>query len=171
MPPVAPRIHRTIQTSGQYPISCPQAQPSWLGLFGKPVENLTGIPPVEEGDLGPPARGSSEDCLFLDILVPESVFGKQEKKVPIIVFLHGGGYVQGSKTAFGPGIGLLEAAAQNGQDLIYMSINYRLGLFVSKPCLWSYRYPHLGSRLTVNNHGRASWPVQIVLSSTPTLAC
>lgn len=85
-----------------------------------------------EHDLYSPRLGSSEDCLFLDILVPENVFDQRETaRVPVLLFIHGGGYVQGSKTEYGSGVGLLHAAAQNDQKLIYVSINYRLGLFVS----------------------------------------
>lgn len=93
--------------------------------------NLTGVPPVLEGDLPAPEAGTNEDCLFLDVLVPEEVYEKGNSNTSVLVFLHGGGYVQGSKTAYGPGVGLLEAAEENGHDLIYVSINYRLGLFVS----------------------------------------
>lgn len=90
------------------------------------------MPSFTEDDVYPPQPGSSEDCLFLDVLVPENVFNRRKTAaVPVLLFIHGGGYVQGSKTQYGSGVGLLNAAAQNGQDLIYVSINYRLGLFVS----------------------------------------
>ena len=97
--------------------------------------NQTEMPSFTENDVYPPQPGSSEDCLFLDILVPETVFNQRKTaKVPVLLFIHGGGYVQGSKTEDGSGVGLLDAAAQNDQDLIYVSINYRLGLFVSRAC-------------------------------------
>lgn len=97
--------------------------------------NLTGVPPVLEWDLPALKPGTNEDCLFLDVLVPEEVHKKRNSNTSVLVFLHGGGYVQGSKTAYGPGVGLLEAAEENGQSLIYVSINYRLGLFV-RGCLY-----------------------------------
>jgi hypothetical protein len=90
------------------------------------------MPSFTEADVYSPRPGSSEDCLFLDVLVPEMVFNqKKTARVPVVVFIHGGGFVQGSKTEYGSGVGLLNAAAQNDQELIYVSINYRLGLFVS----------------------------------------
>lgn len=48
----------------------------------------------------------------------------------MLLFIHGGGYVTGSKTFFGQGVGLMETAAAHGIDLVFVSINYRLGLFV-----------------------------------------
>ncbi|KAK2030375.1 alpha/beta-hydrolase [Colletotrichum zoysiae] len=129
-PPKVPAENRTTQSSGPYKIECPQAQPGWFDYIGSDVGNQTEMPPFTEDDVYPPRPGSSEDCLFLDVLVPEKVFNaRMTATVPVLLFIHGGGYVQGSKTEYGSGVGLLSAAAQNGQDLIYVSINYRLGLF------------------------------------------
>lgn len=117
------------------------------------------MPSFTEADIYPPRLGSSEDCLFLDILVPENVF-KQRKttRVPVLLFIHGGGFVQGSKTEYGSGVGLLDAAAQNDQELIYVSINYRLGLFVSISCLMNER------NLIANIHNRSR---ALLLARTP----
>ncbi|KAK2053641.1 alpha/beta-hydrolase [Colletotrichum caudatum] len=129
-PPKSPEENRTTQSSGPYRIECPQAQPGWFDYIGSDVGNQTEMPSFTEGDVYPARPGSSEDCLFLDVLVPEKVFNaRMTATVPVLLFIHGGGYVQGSKTEYGSGVGLLSAAAQNRQDLIYVSINYRLGLF------------------------------------------
>ncbi|KAH0426617.1 carboxylesterase family protein [Colletotrichum camelliae] len=128
--PSPPAENRTTQTAGSYGIECPQAQPGWFNYIGSDVGNQTEMPSFTEDDVYPPQPGSSEDCLFLDVLVPENVFNRRKTAtVPVLLFIHGGGYVQGSKTQYGSGVGLLNAAAQNGQDMIYVSINYRLGLF------------------------------------------
>lgn len=44
---------------------------------------------------------TTEDCLFLDVLVPKKVFDKarNEKKVPVLVWIYGGGYTYGDKSA------------------------------------------------------------------------
>lgn len=130
-PPAEPAKNQSIQTAGPYGIMCPQAQPGWLSYAGSDVGNQTELPAFTQDDLLPAELGSSEDCLFLDVLVPESVFkARTTSTVPVLVFIHGGGYVQGSKTEYGSGAGLLRAAAENERELIYVSINYRLGLFV-----------------------------------------
>lgn len=110
---------------------CPQAQPKWIDYSGGSVGNLTQVPVLTAAELPAAAPGSSEDCLFLDIIVPETVFNdRNSRKVPVVVFVHGGGYVESHKTASGSGIGLIQAAAEDGDDLVYVAINYRLGLFV-----------------------------------------
>lgn len=132
MPPFEPTTNRSIQTAGEFGVSCLQAQPAWIDYSGTDISNLTRIPPLTAGDLPTEAAGSSEDCLFLDVLVPARVFHTKPKAaLPVLVFIHGGGFVQGSKSASGSGGGLLNAAALNQRDVVYVSINYRLGIFVS----------------------------------------
>ena len=47
------------------------------------------------------------------------------------MWIHGGGQVLGYKTIYGGGAGLLAASQVNGgEGIIYVAINYRLGLFV-----------------------------------------
>ncbi|EUC39617.1 hypothetical protein COCMIDRAFT_31251 [Bipolaris oryzae ATCC 44560] len=143
--PVPPEKNRTTQTAGLYGIECPQAQPGWFNYVGSDVGNQTEMSSFTENDIYPPRPGSSEDCLFLDILVPEHVFNQRNMaKASVLLFIHGGGYVQGSKTEYGSGVGLLNAAAQNDQELIYVSINYRLGLFGFLPSSNSQISPNLG---------------------------
>lgn len=121
------------QSAGTYGVACPQAQPGWFDYVGSDVGNVTELPPFTLDHVYPPKPGSSEDCLFLDVLVPESVFtSRKTSAVPVLVYIHGGGYVQGSKTEDGSGLGLLDASAKNGKEIIYVAINYRLGVFVSR---------------------------------------
>ncbi|CAI2353350.1 unnamed protein product [Caenorhabditis sp. 36 PRJEB53466] len=63
----------------------------------------------------------SEDCLFLNIVTPPNA---REKKLPVIVFLHGGGFQFGDSSMVG-----YEKAADNfvSQDIIFVSVQYRLG--------------------------------------------
>ena len=60
-----------------------------------------------------------EDCLTLDIAVPGSI--DQANLKPVMLWIHGGGYVFGSKD-FYVGASL---AAQG--DVVVVAINYRLG--------------------------------------------
>ena len=61
--------------------------------------------------------GSSEDCLFLNIWRPASV--KSGAKLPVMVWIHGGGFTGGSGNTSGDGF------AKKG--VILVTINYRLG--------------------------------------------
>jgi para-nitrobenzyl esterase len=63
-------------------------------------------------------EGSSEDCLYLNLWIPANA--KPETKLPVMVWIHGGGFVGGS------GAGLSgDAFAKQG--VILMTLNYRLG--------------------------------------------
>ncbi|KAL0945303.1 hypothetical protein HGRIS_000809 [Hohenbuehelia grisea] len=69
------------------------------------------------------ALATSEDCLFLNVFFPGSVVPSEP--LPVVFWIHGGGYLAGS------------ASGQNGADLVRESgnsviavvIQYRLGLF------------------------------------------
>ncbi|XP_078689048.1 fatty acyl-CoA hydrolase precursor, medium chain-like [Branchiostoma floridae x Branchiostoma belcheri] len=61
-----------------------------------------------------------EDCLFLNIYAPKH--SKKPKKYPVLVFVHGGDYMFGTGSAYD---GSLLAATQN---IVVVTINYRLGV-------------------------------------------
>lgn len=65
---------------------------------------------------------SGEDCLTINVLCPAEPSG-EEQSLPVMVFIHGGGYSVGSSQDF-PGQG--EGFVRSGQ-LVYVSFNYRLG--------------------------------------------
>ncbi|TDL22022.1 cephalosporin esterase [Rickenella mellea] len=65
----------------------------------------------------------SEDCLFLNVFLPGQL--STTPKLPVVVWIHGGGYVKGS--AVGLDGGDLIRDAQGG--VIAVTIQYRLGVF------------------------------------------
>ncbi|KAL2844131.1 Alpha/Beta hydrolase protein [Aspergillus pseudoustus] len=76
-------------------------------------------------------KNANEDCLFLDIYVPGKALKTRRPSVPVTVWIHGGGYVTGSKDQ-GISIGYFDGTSliqRADQDLIVVSINYRLGAF------------------------------------------
>lgn len=100
-----------------------------------------------------PGPGVSEDCLFLDVIVPEKIFNitktngtsgyheiqcepgqpcKVPSGAPVLVWIYGGGYTGGSKTSSGNPASLIATSLENdGEGVVYVAMNYRLGLFVS----------------------------------------
>lgn len=85
-------------------------------------------PQPEEGAL----RETSEDCLQLNVWVPEEA-AAQHAKLPVLVWIHGGGFYQGS------GADDLYDAAKLARraGLLVVTLNYRLGAlgFSSHPAL------------------------------------
>ena len=63
-----------------------------------------------------------EDCLFINIYVPENVIINLEKKLPVMVWIHGGGFTGGSNNfkLYGP-----QHFVE--KDIVMVAINYRLG--------------------------------------------
>ena len=111
-------------------------------VLGTPCK-ICSTPYVPQGaawnlTLIPPDIRETEDCLFLDVFVPEKVF-KSAGKGPgaaVLVWIFGGGYTFGSKD-HNPA-GLLVASGKGNMtesDIIYVSINYRVGAmgFTSGP--------------------------------------
>jgi carboxylesterase type B len=109
-------------------------------LLGLPPSNNTTpyVPPAVNWStpLPPQDPRTSEDCLFLDVFVPEDILNStgQGRGAPVLVWIYGGGYTAGNK--YENPAGLL-AASGNVSDgnVIYVAFNYRLGSlgFLSGP--------------------------------------
>lgn len=61
----------------------------------------------------------SEDCLTLNVVAPESL---PRQPLPVMVFIHGGGYILGSSAT-----PIYDGAALARKGCVYVSVNYRLG--------------------------------------------
>lgn len=72
--------------------------------------------PTDNG-VGPPPM--SEDCLTLNVWAPVKA-----KRAPVMVWIHGGGYANGSGTA-----ALYDGQALAKQGVVVVTLNYRLGRF------------------------------------------
>ncbi|KAF2470305.1 alpha/beta-hydrolase [Lindgomyces ingoldianus] len=138
--PEAPVENRTSVQTGNTGRICPQAGPVWSSMATQFLVNiLLGLPNNDTTPYIPPGANTStqvppqdarasEDCLFLDVFVPEQVFSSAGKGcgAPVLVWIYGGGYVVGDKNNNPAG---LLAASGNVTDgeVIYVAMNYRLG--------------------------------------------
>lgn len=70
---------------------------------------------------------TSEDCLFLNVTTPAAI----STKLPVMVFLHGGGFTSGSGASYDP-----TPLVEKGQTVV-VTPNYRLGAlgFLATPAL------------------------------------
>jgi carboxylesterase type B len=134
--PQAPAINRSVIQTGNVGRVCPQSIPQWIFEGLAFVTNYTqGLPFNTSEYVGPgfsvtqlPQDGrTTEDCLFVDVVVPEKVLqsAADEPKAPVLVWIHGGGYAEGSKSDYG----IPAEIEAKSNDIIFVSINYRLGAF------------------------------------------
>jgi para-nitrobenzyl esterase len=93
-----------------------------------PVESWSGIQeairfgqnaPQYDGGQGI-VKDTSEDCLFLNVYTPKADDGKR----PVMVWIHGGGFVFGTGASRGYGKKLPARG-----NIVLVTINYRLGVF------------------------------------------
>jgi para-nitrobenzyl esterase len=103
----------------------PQAAHAWSGVresyaFGtaapqKPVALLSMFPGMKLG------AKTSEDCLYLNVWTPVR---RSERPLPVMLWIHGGGYVFGAASQE-----LYDGANLTRHGVVVVAINYRLGPF------------------------------------------
>ncbi|KAF1989503.1 alpha/beta-hydrolase [Aulographum hederae CBS 113979] len=143
-----------VQTGSQFRM-CPQAHTNWEVIQAELVYSpfvTAGAWNQSESTLGnadfelsvlngstmvfPQDPRVTEDCLFLDVIVPRTVFESAGQLsngsgAPVLVWIYGGGYANGDKIIVNSGdpAGLLSRATTQDQAMIYVTLNYRLGAF------------------------------------------
>ena len=101
----------------------PQSAPAWSGVLSAKAYGPA-CPQAASGwlpeMLGKTRMSTNEACLYLNVWTPHLA---SDAKFPVLVWIHGGGNVEGS--AEWPPLG--ETLARRG--IVVVSINYRLGIF------------------------------------------
>ena len=106
-------------TAGKNRFLPPKAATKWTGVRDALAYGHT-APQVDAVQPGAPEHG--EDCLVLNVFTPE--LGGTTKR-PVLVWLHGGGFIHGSGSSRGnDGTNLAHF-----HDVVLVSINHRLNLF------------------------------------------
>lgn len=106
----------------------PQSVQNWQGVkecnsFGP---NAMQNNPVSRGvyttEFLIPADGKiSEDCLYLNVWTTAKT---TKEKRPVIVYIHGGGFSEGSGS-----VPIYDGESMAKKDVVFVTINYRLGIF------------------------------------------
>ena len=109
----------------------PQPVEKWDGVrkadkFGPTCAQVTTLGPFA----GP--ANSNEDCLYLNVFTPDT-----KEKLPVLVWIHGGGYVDGESNDYDA-----TNLAKQGK-LVVVTLNYRLNLFgfLAHPALDAEHHP------------------------------
>ena len=104
------------------PKSCPQllssTAPGLLPLLS--VEKLLNNPLFQT------LTNIGEDCLTMNVQRPATA--NENSKLPVVFWMYGGGFAFGSTATYDATELVLTSIAQ-GKDVIYVSVNYRLGGF------------------------------------------
>jgi para-nitrobenzyl esterase len=110
----------------------PQPAPDWTGPRQATRVGAICIQPPSNGDNGVGPLPMSEDCLTLNVWAPEN----RDGPLPVMFWIHGGGYNNGSGTA-----ALYDGAALARRGVVVVTINYRLGRlgFFDHPALAAER--------------------------------
>ncbi|KAI9784744.1 MAG: hypothetical protein M1835_003506 [Candelina submexicana] len=102
--------HGTVVQATSPGAACPQAR--------KGV-----VPPMSDVDK------QSEDCLNLRIARPAAI-SRSHKPLPVMVYIYGGGAILGEAyDGFFDPVGLVRQSIANSQPMIYVAMNYRIGVF------------------------------------------
>ena len=91
----------------------------WQGIYQARTFGATCIQVPPRGDAGVGSEPPNEDCLTLNIWAP-----RERRKLPVMVWIHGGGYINGSGSA-----PLYEASTLARRGVVVVTFNYRLGRF------------------------------------------
>jgi len=115
-------------------LGIPYAMPPIGGLRWRPPQPVTpGRQDIDatqfgdncpQGPFGKPS--SSEDCLFLNVYIPQRMDGgprlrQQESRFPVMVWVYGGRFIAGEGAAYDP------APLVKQGNVIVVTFNYRLG--------------------------------------------
>jgi len=71
-----------------------------------------------------PKEPINEDCLYLNVWAPKKNDKKSTTKKAVLVYIYGGGFVSG-----GAGCDIYDGTAMAKKDIVFVSINYRVGVF------------------------------------------
>ena len=144
--PIPPQGRSSTVNNGSIGAICPQAAPAWEAISVQFVPAyLAGLPfnlsaaeaeaAALSGDIPPQDPRTTEDCLTLDVFVPEKIFSKSTSGnstgAPVMVWIYGGGYTTGFKDGSGlyNPAGLIKASQVGGSEgVIYVAPNYRVRL-------------------------------------------
>lgn len=108
----------------------PQAVPRWDGVYNADRKGPECIQLLRRKDINHyfGEEATSEDCLYMNIWAPGKAAAGA--KLPVVVFIHGGGFTLGSS-----GMALYGGENVAAKGAVFVNFNYRLGIlgFMAHP--------------------------------------
>ncbi|GJE92593.1 Lipase 4 [Phanerochaete sordida] len=117
--PVAPPPYTGTHNATAFGLACTQL-PSGPDFPASIASNVTAF----FDGMAPPQSG--EDCLTINVWTPAGV--APGAKLPVVVWIYGGGFTMGSTGAFN-GSAVVSRSVEMGTPVVYVSMNYRLSVF------------------------------------------
>ncbi|KAL4072141.1 Alpha/Beta hydrolase protein [Scleroderma citrinum] len=124
--PVSPSSFTGVKNATWYGNACPQMP---LLAAGVPLPDNPGLSGVTFylGELQPHGIvAASEDCLYINVVRPAGV--PSGAKLPVVVWIYGGGFMAGDASAYN-GTNIVARSMGLKTPVIYVSFNYRLNSF------------------------------------------
>ncbi|XP_072543521.1 neuroligin-2a isoform X2 [Salminus brasiliensis] len=116
-PPEAPGSWQEVRNATQFAPVCPQ------NLHGVLPEIMLPVWFTDSLDVAATyIQNQSEDCLYLNVYVPTEDDIRDRRKKPVMLFIHGGSYMEGTGNMFDASV-----LAAYG-NVIVVTMNYRLGV-------------------------------------------
>jgi carboxylesterase type B len=121
-----PRFPKEPNKNSSYGPACIQGTAFIENQLPDTIKPLLGASGVDLGLSASGATEINEDCLFLDVYVPEKALRATQAKLPVVFWVYGGAYLIGSKEGRYAGQPVVTASEGN---VIFVGANYRLGAF------------------------------------------
>ncbi|KIJ15043.1 hypothetical protein PAXINDRAFT_169423 [Paxillus involutus ATCC 200175] len=118
LPQALPPYDASFSATGYGP-ACPQQAMELPVVSGLPAETLDYLTRINNSIVITP---SAEDCLTLNVIVPADA--TPESKLPVVVWIYGGGFEIGGTSGYN-GTAIVAKAISLGVPAIYVSMNYR----------------------------------------------
>lgn len=130
----------------------PQPVKPWTGVRKAIAYGNDCIQKPVPGDPAAISSTTSENCLVLNVWQPAN--NPSHKKLPVLVWIHGGGFLNGSAAA-----SIYDGSAFARQGLVVVSFNYRLGRlgFFAHPALTAAKKGRLGNYGLLDQLAALSW--------------
>jgi para-nitrobenzyl esterase len=130
----------------------PQPVDPWNGVRSATAYGNDCIQLPLPGDAAASRGPMSEDCLVLNVWRPVAI--EPDEKLPVLVWIHGGGFLNGSASA-----PIYDGSAFAQQGLVVVSFNYRLGRlgFFAHPALTTAAEGPLGNYGLLDQLAALQW--------------